>query len=215
MILKKCYSLKKNISVLKNNKGVTLVEMITTFALLALFMVAATRVISYVIGIYYAARGTSYGLEVTNMITNKIVGQIEGASTINSFVLGEGENEEVIKVPVIFNNSNGIDELKFVDSKGSVVTYSIDDETHVLNIHYDQTANYDPKEGTGYAATDWYFDPDAYMGYTITRFDFEKAGDLYPDNVIRMDIEVDSPKYGEFESAYYIKCFNVEEVLVK
>lgn len=209
--IKRLLSIKKNIA--SNNKGFTLVELITTFALLGLFMVAATRVIAYVIGIYYAARGSSYGLEVTNMISNKIIGQIENASMINSYSI-EGVTDPV-KIPYIFDDANGLDQLKLVDGTGSIVTYSIDDTTKVLKIHYDETKNYDPSTGEGYAATDWYFDPDAYMGYTISRFDFSKAGDDYPDNVIRLDLAVDSPKYGEFESYYYIKCFNVDEVKVK
>jgi len=217
--LKRIYKLlssKKNI--VSNNKGFTLVELITTFALLGLFMVAAARIISYVVGIYYAARGSSYGLEVSNMISNKIVGQVENASMINSYKL-DGE-ENYTKLPYIFDdydNHDGMtfDRLKLVDGTGSVVTYSVDSTTGVLRIHYDQTANYDPDNDTGYAAVDWYFDEEAYMGYKISRFDFSKAGDEYPDNVIRLDLSVDSPKYGEFDSYYYIKCFNVDEVKVK
>lgn len=207
---KRIKSLKSNI--VKNNKGFTLVELITTFALLGLFMIAAARVISYVIGIYYAAQGTSYGLEVSNMISNKIIGQIENASSINTYMI-DGI-EDPVKIPYIFDGGD-IDELKMVDGTGSVVTFSIDDTTKVLKIHYDETKNYDATEGTGYAATDWYFDEDAYMGYSISKFNLTQAGDEYPDNVIRLDLAVDSPKYGEFESYYYIKCFNVEKVEVK
>lgn len=207
---KRIKSLKSNI--VKNNKGFTLVELITTFALLGLFMIAAARVISYVIGIYYAAQGTSYGLEVSNMISNKIIGQIENASSINTYMI-DGI-EDPVKIPYIFDGGD-IDELKMVDGTGSVVTFSIDDTTKVLKIHYDETKNYDATEGTGYAATDWYFDEDAYMGYSISKFNLSQAGDEYPDNVIRLDLAVDSPKYGEFESYYYIKCFNVEKVEVK
>lgn len=203
--------LKQNISysvrkVLGNDKGVTLVELITTFALLGLFMVAATRVISYVMGIYYAAQGTSNGLQVTNMITNKIVGQIENAATINSFT-PEGEST-MRKGPIVYDGGD-LDRLQFVDASGSIVTYSISGDGY-LNINYAATMDYNATTGEGYAETNWYFDSNAYMGYRIVKFNIVNPGDEYPGNVIRMDITVNSPKYDEFDSSYYIKCFNIE-----
>lgn len=198
-----------NIRVLDNNRGMTLIELITTFALLGLFMVAATRVISYVIGIYYGAKGATNGLIVSNMITNKIVGQIENASEKDFQIEGD---ETIYHYPVIIDNAggDGIDKLWLVDGTGSTVAYEVNNATKVLNIHYKATADYTGGE-EGYAATDWYFDSDAYMGYTISRFDFSKAGAGYPDNVLKFELEISSPKYGEYESTYYIKCINLSE----
>lgn len=210
---------KKNKKVL-NNKGMTLVEMLATFALLGLFMVAATRVIAYIMGIYYAAKGNTYGLEVTNMISNKIVGQLEGASNINSFEYDDNGISMTTSGPIVFNKGD-IDVIKFVDSTGSVVTFSVPNTTQVLNINYAQTQNYDAETGEGYAETNWYFDPAAYMGYTINKFNFvqlydgNEANPEYPKNVIKLELEVSSPKYGDFESNYYIKCYDVEEVTFK
>lgn len=203
--------LKMNNQYLNDNKGMTLVEMLTTFALLGLFMVAATRVIAYVMGIYYAAKGNTYGLEVTNMISNKIIGQLEGASTINSFDAVIDGNHTEWKTPIVTNNGD-IDTIKFVDSTGSIVTFSIPSSTNVLNINYAETKNYDPENNVGYAETNWYFDPDVYMGYTISKFDMTSPGADYPDNVIKLNLEVSSPKYGEFETVYYIKCYDVDKV---
>ncbi len=212
-MIKKLYSyLKLNKRGIANNRGMTLVEMLATFALLGLFMVAATRVIAYVMGIYYAAKGNTYGLEVTNMISNKIIGQLEGASDINTFDYADGTGNIITSsAPVVFNNGD-LDTIKFVDSTGSVVTFSIPSSTNVLNINYAETKNYDPVTGEGYAETNWYFDPAAYMDYTINKFNFVDPGADYPDNVIKLDLGVHNPKYGEFEATYYIKCYGVNEV---
>lgn len=211
-MIRRLYSLQKKNNRILNNKGMTLVEMLATFALLGLFMVAATRVIAYVMGIYYAAKGNTYGLEVTNMISNKIVGQLEGASTINSFERDLNGTKTPWKTPLITDSSDGLDVIKFVDSTGSVVTFSVPSTTQVLNINYAETQNYNAETGEGYAETNWYFDPAAYMGYTIYKFDFTDPGDAYPDNVIKLDLGVTSPKYGEFDTSYYIKCYGVDEV---
>lgn len=224
---------RKSVPIRKlNNAGMTLVEMLVTFILLGIFMVAATRVISYTIGIYYTARGTSYGYEVSNMLTNKIVGQLENASTGNSFIIknAAGEDEPnslpIIKQGTADENGNRLDQLKFVDGTGSVVTIStnsvpgMDGATnHYLVIHYDETASHKEQnrpEGSdpGYAAVDWMFDTNAYMGYSVKNLAFTPAGSDYSDNVVRMDLTLHSPKYGDFTSYYYIKCFNVDKVQV-
>ena len=56
------------------NRGTTLVEMITTFALISLFMVAATKVISNVVSVYYSAKSISTTLQVSDIIATKIKG---------------------------------------------------------------------------------------------------------------------------------------------
>ena len=185
-----------------NNAGMTLTEMIVTFALLALFMVAATRVISYVIGIYYAACGNSYGLQVSNMISNKIVGQIEGASSA--------------AVPRITSNGSGIDQISFIDETGSRITITASPQIYedgtsegmYVDIHYDEVTEGSIK----YEAVDWRFDSKAYMGYRVKELRFESPGAGYPDNVMTMSLVLHSDRYGDYETTYYIKCLNVDKI---
>ena len=61
----------------KDNRGTTLVELVVTFALLGIFMVSATFIIVYTSQLYYNTKGATNGLEVSNMIAEKVVGQIE------------------------------------------------------------------------------------------------------------------------------------------
>lgn len=183
-----------------NNKGVTLVELIVSFALLAIFMVAAMRVISYTVNIYHAAKGATYGLEVANMVSNKIVGQIEGATAA--------------KTPTVTTMPDGNDAISFVDATGSAVTVSTAKVTingtpkSYMNIHYDEVTEGSVK----YDAVDWKFDAKAYMGYTVKKLSFEKLNDNYSDNVTRMTMELYSDRYGDYTTEYYIKCSNVPEI---
>lgn len=180
----------------------TLTEMIVTFVLIALFMVAATRIISYVIGIYYAASGNTYGLQVSNMISNKVVGQIEGASPAAE--------------PAVTSDGSGIDELKFIDATGSNITITASPQmlpdgsegSVYLSIHYDAVTDGSIK----YDAVDWRFDPKAYMGYVVKNLRFESPGSGYPDNVMKMILVLHSEKYGDYETTYYIKCVNVDKI---
>lgn len=46
----------------KKNGGFTLVEMIATFMLIGLFMIAASKVIANTMSVYYEAKGTANGM---------------------------------------------------------------------------------------------------------------------------------------------------------
>ena len=200
--MKKAQQLKKKHKKL-NNAGMTLTEMIVTFALLALFMVAATRVISYIIGIYYAASGNSYGLQVSNMISNKIVGQIEGALPAVD--------------PQVSSDGSGIDTISFMDETGSKITIGATPQMNAegsmgksyMNIHYDEVTEGSIK----YDAVDWKFDSKAYLGYSVSGLKFEDPGSGFPKNVMKMTLVLNSERYGDYTSTYYIKCVNVEEIL--
>ncbi|MGN0389250.1 MAG: type II secretion system protein J [Wujia sp.] len=186
-----------------NNAGFTMVEMLATFALLALFMVAATRVISYTIGIYYSATGNMKGMQVSSMISAKIVGQLEGASSAAD--------------PKVTKGADGIDAISFIDATGSSVTITASEQLRAdgssagvyMNIAYDAVT-----EGSiQYDAVDWRFDEKAYLGYTVKTLTFEDPGDAYPDNVIRMTLVLHSGRYGDYTATYYIKCVNASKII--
>ena len=56
------------------NQGLTLVEMIVTFMLIGLFMIAASKVIANTVSVYYTAKGTANGMQVSSIIASKIRG---------------------------------------------------------------------------------------------------------------------------------------------
>lgn len=183
-----------------NHAGFTLVEMIVSFALLSLFMVAATRMISYTIGIYYSASGHMNGMQVANMISNKIVGQIETASAA--------------KTPHVNAGAEGIDSISLIDATGSAVTITASaqegaaPEEAYMNISYNEVS-----EGSiHYDAVDWRFDKKAYLGYYVKELRFENPGDTYPDNVLKMTLTLHSGRYGDYTTVYYIKCVNATNI---
>lgn len=185
----------------QNHAGTTMVEMIVTFALLSLFMVAASRVISYTTTIYYQAKGSATGLEVSTMLSNKMIGMIEGA-------VGSPE--------VVKDAYTASDSIRFTDATESVVTISAqplaDSEGRqtgpYLTIHYDPAQ----KGAISYEETDFRYDPKAYLGYVLTNLRFQDPGEDYPDNVVKMEMTLHSEKYGDFTSVYYIKAVQSTQV---
>lgn len=185
----------------QNHAGTTMVEMIVTFALLSLFMVAASRVISYTTSIYYQAKGSATGLEVSAMLSNKLIGMIEGA--VNS--------------PEIVQNAYpDSDSIRFTDATESVVTISSQYVTDAkgrqtgpyLTIHYDPAQ----KGAVNYEETDFRYDAKAYLGFVVTNLRFRDPGSEYPDNVVKMEMTLHSEKYGDYTSFYYIKAVKATQM---
>ena len=187
-----------------NNKGLTLVEMIVSFALLGLFMVAAMRVVSYSINIYFAAKGVNNGVIVSNMVADKaggIMSTMRAASEMNTKELGL--DEDTTPFPCIKGGK-----LYFVDSTNCPVSMGMEDGA--LRITYFNKIETDP-EHVVYKQVPWYFAKDAYMGYELKDFKIEKAGSAYPDNVYRLEFTVHSDRHGDFPTERFIKCYNLPE----
>ena len=197
--MKKLFAKKQKL----NNEGFTLVEMLVSFVLLAIFLTVATRVIMYTVTLYHHAKGAAYGLEISNTVSSKIAGMLGGA-------IAESEAEE----PVVSSDSNGA-VVHFYDATGSEVTISSKDiwgtGRNYINIRYEGVQN---EDGTGYvvAPTDWYFAKRTYMDYSVSNFSIEKPGAAYPENVVRLKLTLTSPRYGDYTSEKYIRCINVGAV---
>ena len=191
----------------KDNRGTTLVELVVTFALLALFMVSATFIIVYTTQLYYNTKGETNGLEVSNMISERVIGQIEGAKPSNPPIVTEDANED---------SSTDIDSIYFTDATGSKVTITaqaqsvggVTDGKKYICVRYDEVGEGPVK----YDAVDWRFDSNAYMGYEVKALNFEYPGTEYPENVLKMTLTLFSDKYGEYTTEYFIKCANVSKI---
>ncbi len=198
----------RNIIKKQNDSGVTLVELIVTFALLGIFLVAASGVIIYVMRIYYQASGSSNGLQVSTIISNKIVAQIEGSL---------GPDPKVTKNVIVSEGGIRIDSIYLMDKTGSKVTISASPQTFsdgsqkgmYMNIHYDEVTEHGAVK---YKAVDWRFDAKAYMGYTVKELTFDDPGADYPSNVVKMTLVLHSDRYGDYTTTSYIKCVNAERI---
>ena len=66
MIVTKEHEHKQNIGIKSDNRGFTLTEMLVTFALLGIFLVAVTRMISYTVTLYHETQGAALGMQVND-----------------------------------------------------------------------------------------------------------------------------------------------------
>jgi hypothetical protein len=223
-----CKSGKKKLKF--NNSGMTLVELIATFALLALFMVVASNIIFRIMGMYYQARGTSYGMQVSDVIASKVVSMLEGAQDVGSLqdtddytnVTMTAENTAVLIKHGTGGDNAELDSVELVDASGSRVCIKTveEDGKNYLSIHYYPVPagekKYDGEqdryyyEQQLYKAVEWGFDKKAYLDYNIKSLAFEKP-EGFPGNVIRLTLTVDSDRYGEYTTVRYIECYNFDE----
>ena len=192
------------------NRGTTLVEMITTFALISLFMVAATKVISNVVSVYYSAKSISTTLQVSDIIATKIKGEIEGAMTTNLIRKNAEGTETVLDYAIIIGkdsagNENG--RIEFYNHTGTQVYIEAKDGYFVMHYY----AVKDADEEHEIAAEDWMFDSKAYMGYHIEELKFEQVLGNYNPNIIKMTCTLSSAKYGDYTNVSYIECFNFSD----
>lgn len=201
-----------------NNDGLTLIELIVTFALLGLFMVAASKVISDTVNVYYNAKSIQTGMQVSSIINTKISGEIEGA-LVGGVI--EGDANASIRI------SDDGSKIELNDNAGShiYITTEKDSESNksYMLIYYYPIANED--EETGEVTVDkgskWTFDKKSYMGYEIKDLKFEKLSKLddtedsdygkYNGNIIRMTLTIHSEKYGDYTTVTYIECYNFRD----
>ncbi|MBQ3786142.1 MAG: prepilin-type N-terminal cleavage/methylation domain-containing protein [Lachnospiraceae bacterium] len=205
----------KNKSIRKmNNAGLTLVEMIVTFALLGLFMVAACRVIAYTVNIYFAAKGIDNSLVVADLIADKtegLVGSMCDSDTLDYDTINNADTGVTANDTLPYIND---DKLYFVnDTNCPVCVWEEDGELRVTYYNKITSTDVGGNELVEYKQVPWSFDKKAYMGYSIKEgtFKLEKAGSDYPDNVYKLEFTITSPKFGDYPTTRYIKCFNKSE----
>lgn len=200
------------------NQGLTLVEMIVTFMLIGLFMIAASKVIANTVSVYYEAKGTANGMQVSAIIASKIRGEIEGArnATITTEVKNEDGTTSKVTQPYVMrlstdttlggqNETSGYNKIEFTDAQGSHVYIGVNENGYLV-VHY-----YPVVVASGEVkSTNWVFDQKAYMGYSIKELKFTQPGGNYADNIIYMSLTLHSSRYGDFTYTEYIQCYNLD-----
>ena len=200
------------------NQGLTLVEMIVTCMLIGLFMIAASKVIANTVSVYYEAKGTANGMQVSAIIASKIRGEIEGArnETITTEVKNEDGTTSEVTQPYVMrlstdttlggqNETSGYNKIEFTDAQGSHVYIGVNENGYLV-VHY-----YPVVVASGEVkSTNWVFDQKAYMGYSIKELKFTQPGGNYADNIIYMSLTLHSSRYGDFTYTEYIQCYNLD-----
>ena len=215
-----------------NDQGFTLVEMITTFALLGIFLVAVTRMISYTVTLYHETQGAALGIQVSDMIAARIQGLIEDSTELVTDDLTEDEKKTlVVKAHSKTKEFKGIydpkgdDHITIKDGNGVIVEIAIEPEGEGENLPEYLVVKYaaipgEDEDGDGdpanqYEVHDWKFDKNAYMGYKVKSLTFTGGytddDSEYDPNVIHMEMTLQSDKYGEYSSGYYMRAYKVDK----
>ncbi|HCA21537.1 MAG TPA: hypothetical protein DEO87_04055 [Lachnospiraceae bacterium] len=200
-MIKKIMSRKLN---KKNNKGMTLVEMIVCFALLSIFVTVSTLVISNVITLYYHVRGESYARQVGDIVMKKITSEISGAV----YVDGDTTVNPSIETEPLGSEDMDGNAFVIVDSTDTKIRMYAEDG--ILKIYYYEITD-ENDEDNNREPVIWTFDKKMYNGYKIDSLVFEKASADYPANVMVVKMKLSSGKYGKFDITRYVKMYNVPE----
>jgi hypothetical protein len=196
------------------NSGMTLVEMIVSFALLSLIVAASTVIISNVTTLYYKVRGENYARQVSDIVMTRITSEIAGAKY---------SRKNISSNPSIASDSNSIE---LYDKTNTRLIISVSNEG-ILNIIYPEIDDKIETENSR-VAVEWKFDKNIYNGFVIEELKFAQpsknknagiaegygltginSGD-YPDNVVAVYMKLKSPKYGEFSMYKYVRIYEAE-----
>jgi prepilin-type N-terminal cleavage/methylation domain-containing protein len=174
---------------IKSNSGMTLVEMIVSFALLAIFLAATTAILATISNMYFHIKGESASKQISNIILSKISSEIEGST----------EFEIIDDETVVLNNR----------SNTKIQIFS---SSNKFKIRYFSVVNDDVKK----EETIWELDDKVYNGFKVDSLKFIKANTLtsysdsslkeyglydfkdkeYNDNVVIILLKITSPRYG-------------------
>lgn len=208
--------------ILRQKSGVTLVELVVTFALLAIFMTAACQVMADAIKVYHKIRAVGEARQVADTLMDKVCAMIEGAKDTSPVeISGDGSRisfTEKTGSAVCITTTDHWKEIGDTDpeSSNSRNPGKYDGKDNLAVIYY--YAVFDPGASDGvrknkYQAVDWMFDKGVYMEYTVKSFTFQwaKSGGEYPANVIKAVLTLESPRYGEYTASRYIQCYNLPQ----
>lgn len=168
----------------EDNRGVTLTEMVVTFALIGIFMAAAVSVISSAVLTHSELTASMYAQSVGEMLLDKVTGELAAARADDDWgiLLGTtvtGPEEET------YGNS-----AVFYDREGKPVTCTVQDG--MLYFYYEDS--------------DWTLDPKAYMGFRITQMEIQRRNDK---NILEVSFKIKNLKTGfEYSTFRCTKCYN-------
>ncbi len=190
---------KKRPSLRGNRRGVTLVEMIVSFALIGIFMVSAAQVISATMRIYTTTRDLDQAIQVQDTLLDKIAGELESAQA------GNGKEEgDTVTLKIEASRKK----VSLFDRTGCPIYITLDEDGTYLLIHYDQIVFEQEGESVILSeAVDWKFDKGMYMGMKIQDLTFSRPRGAYPDNVIKIELTLTRGAEG-YSASRYVQCGN-------
>lgn len=189
---------KALLKISKNKRGVTLIELIVTFALISLFAVLSCQVLSSAMNVFYKIQALNFGRQVSDTLMDKVCGQIEGAHV-------EMKWREIEHTLIIDKDRNKIDLYNRSDSR--ICIYN-DPEKQLVIYYYPISGGNETDKG--FKEVYWTFDEKMYLGYKIKELKFTQPKGDYEDNIIKVELEISHSKYGEYKSTRYVECYNFQ-----
>ena len=178
----------------QNNRGVTMVEVIVAFALSAIFMAAATALISPYTKIYLRLNAMNRVEDEVRIVSETIVNELTyatGYDTGGLYILEDPDLE-------------GFSQIKYSDKNGNPATLRADQEKGLI-IDY-EGIKYPNSEDYLYEPTTWYYGKGFYKKNEVKEIKFEKWADN--DNKIKYTLTVESPYYSRTVTGY-LECLDL------
>ncbi|MDO4303618.1 MAG: type II secretion system protein [Bacillota bacterium] len=183
---------KENLA--KDNRGVTLTEMIVTFALVGIFMAAAVSVISSAIVTHSELTASMYAQSVGEMLLDKVTGELAAARA--------GEEDFILIGDTARLGGTEGNGAAFCDRDGKLVVCLVEDG--LLRFRY-----WDAEESlneSNFPQNEWSFDEKAYMGFRITDMQIHKVDEK---NVLEINVKIKNLKTGfEYSTSRCTRCYN-------
>lgn len=163
-----------------NNRGMTLVELVVSFALLGIIMVAGAQLIATSSQIYYYSREQSVCMEVSEMVVDVVRGKLQRANQMlpqdDAAVIIAGGN-----VQFVDDGKAAKLGLKTIDGRNVLAEELSDGETEIC------------------------LPIESYMGLSIEEMKFTwLKDDGYPEYMIKMDLKLSGDTNGEYSVSEYI-----------
>ncbi len=180
-----------------DNRGITLTEMIVTFALVAIFMATAVSIITSAVVTHSELTASMYAQSVSEILMDKVTGELAAANADNPNAMTIGTTGKLGGT-----EGNG---ASFYDRDGRAVTCFV--QNGLLKFHYQEVVKVlDDGEVFAENAYDWGLDEKTYMGFRITDMQINRIDDK---NVIEVILKIKNLKTGiEYTASKCTKCYN-------
>ena len=151
-----------------DNRGMTLAELIVTFALAGIFLASVAAVISSSVIVYSELTGTMYAQSVSEILLDKVTGELAAA---------EPEGDKAFVTGQVLKNGAVLGEgVSFYDRNEKHSCFYVEEGILILQ-----------------AEDVWRMDENAYMGYRITDFSVNR---LNEKNVFEVTVKIKNLKTG-------------------
>lgn len=205
----------------KDTWGLTLAELIVTFALTSILMVSAAFVFTGSLRMHYRMKSASTAMIVSDLLLDRISGEIASAAVSENdgycFQLeqeadvssGRGEGSTW----VAFSSRNGSSAMIY---SGKPNTEN-ETEGELVIKYFNLAADHGNEFGAGslnrtIPEITWKFDSNVYMGCKIKKLTFSRPDPIGHPNVIRIDLTLENMLSGfEYSTYCYAENYNYKE----